>query len=360
MQAAAQPGERAPPRRRGAAGVWDGWLRYFWRPVAGCGAVLVVVAAALLNAQSVERAKLADNFNLRTTNIGQLLEAYLANQQSLIVARAQDLLAARSVTRQQLKLAATGLGYQAAGVLDTNGRLLVIQPYAPSLIGTNFAARYENVRIAVQENRPGVTQAAISPVLRVPGVGIAVPYRTPYGRRIFGSTITLQGPTLNTVVRQANAPGGASVYLIDRNGNLIAATAALGATITPLSKQAPALARRWVTHPAGSYERGGQQYRYASTPVAGTGMAGDQHRGEQPSLCAARRRATATSWTLVGLLVAAVLVATMLGLGARRRAEAKAQLVAANAELEQRVNERTRTATRVQRRTRGVRVLGLA
>jgi light-regulated signal transduction histidine kinase (bacteriophytochrome) len=36
-----------------------------------------------------------------------------------------------------------------------------------------------------------------------------------------------------------------------------------------------------------------------------------------------------------------VLVATMLGLGARRRAEAKAQLVAANAELEQRVNERT-------------------
>lgn len=107
-QAAPEPGERAPPRRRGAAGVWDGWLRYFWRPVAGCGAVLIVVAAALLNAQSVERAKLTDNFNLRTTNVGQLLEAYLANQESVIVARAEDMLAARSVTRQQLKLAATG------------------------------------------------------------------------------------------------------------------------------------------------------------------------------------------------------------------------------------------------------------
>jgi signal transduction histidine kinase len=341
-QAAPEPGERAPPRRRGAAGVWDGWLRYFWRPVAGCGAVFIVVAAALLNAQSVERAKLADNFNLRTTNIGQLLEAYLANQESVIVARAEDMLAARSVTRQQLKLAATGLGYQAAGVLDTNGRVLVIQPFAPSLIGRNFAARYENVRIAVQENRPGVTQAAISPVLRVPGVGIAVPYRTAYGRRIFGSTITLQGPTLNTVVRQANAPGGGSVYLIDRNGNLIAATAPLGATITPLSKLASALARRLVTHPAGGYERGGQEYRYASTPVAGTG-------GWRVISAVASSRlfapldagATATYWTLVGLLVAAVLVAMMLGLGARRRAEAKARLVAANAELEQRVNERT-------------------
>jgi signal transduction histidine kinase/ActR/RegA family two-component response regulator len=300
-----------------------------------CGVFAGVVTLALVRGDASDRRKLNDEFRLRTLSAGSLVESYVGTQESLMIARAEDLLSGRTITRHDLQLALSGLGYQGGASFDGSGRVLVNQPYTPSLIGRNFSSSLEHVHIAVQQNRPGVSQALISPGMKIPVAGIAVPYRTGYGRRIFTGAFALQGPTLNSLTRQEMGPGSTTAYLIDRHGNLIASTVALGAAITPLSERAPGLARALARNPDGTYQTAGQQYRYASAAIGGTGGWRLVTGVRSADLYAPLSSGESTDrWLIVATIIIALAAAAAFGVNERRRKLVGQTVLALNAELE--------------------------
>ena len=124
-----------------------------------------MLVIALTQSNVKDRARLANEFSLRTAVSGRLVESYLSSQQALMVARAEDLLSGPTITPENLKLALSGLGYQAGGALDGRGRALITQPYSAAVIGQDYSTQPEDTRIAVQQDRPGVSQALIVVVL---------------------------------------------------------------------------------------------------------------------------------------------------------------------------------------------------
>ena len=151
--------ERSTPRRGRLAYPWERWLRYFWLPLVICGAFVALLVIALTQSNVKDRARLADEFSLRTAVSGRLVESYLSSEQALMVARAEDLLSGPTITPENLKLALSGLGYQPGGALDGRGRVLVTQLYTTAVVGQDYSRHPENTRIAVQQDRPGVSQA---------------------------------------------------------------------------------------------------------------------------------------------------------------------------------------------------------
>ena len=110
--------ERSTPRRGRLAYAWERWLRYFWLPLVICGAFVAVLVIALTQSNVKDRAKLADEFSLRTAVSGRLVESYLSGQQALMVARAEGLLSGPTITPENLKLALVGArlsGWWSAG-----------------------------------------------------------------------------------------------------------------------------------------------------------------------------------------------------------------------------------------------------
>ena len=308
-----------------------------------------MLVIALTQSNVKDRAKLADEFSLRTAVSGRLVESYLSGQQALMVARAEGLLSGPTITPENLKLALAGLGYQAGGALDGRGRALITQPYARAVIGQDYSTHPENTRIAVQQDRPGVSQALIVVVLKAPGVAMSVPYRTAHGRRIFSGVFALHGPTLNRLTRQVVGPERAEVDLIDRHGIVIASTIPATGALTSLSRREPALARGLARRSTGSYQIDGRGYRYASTPIAGTGgwrlvssvaeasLYGPLSAGE-----------SADRWLVFGSVLVGLVAAVTFALITRRRKLAEAAVYELNQQLEGRARELQAVAEEVR------------
>ncbi len=332
--------ERSAPRRGRLAYAWERWLRYFWLPVVICGAFVALLVIALTQSNVKDRARLADEFSLRTAVSGRLVESYLRGEQALMVARAEDLLSGPTITPEDLKLALSGLGYQAGGALDGRGRALVTQPYTTAVIGQDYSRHPENTRIAVQQDRPGVSQALIVDLLKAPGVAMSVPYRAQHGRRIFNGVFALQGPTLSRLTRQVVGPERAVVDLIDRHGIVIASTIPATGALTSLSRREPALARGLARRSTGSFRTDGRRYQYASAPIAGTGgwrlvssvaeatLYGPLSAGE-----------SADRWLIVGSVLVGLVAAVTFALITRRRKLAEAGVYELNQQLERRARE---------------------
>ena len=332
--------ERSTPRRGRLAYGWERWLRYFWLPLVICGAFVALLVIALTQSNVKDRARLADEFSLRTAVSGRLVESYLSSEQALMVARAEDLLSGSTITPENLKLALSGLGYQAGGALDGRGRALITQPYTTAVIGQDYSRHPENTRIAVQQDRPGVSQALIVELLKAPGVAMSVPYRAQHGRRIFNGVFALQGPTLSRLTRQVVGPERAVVDLIDRHGIVIASTIPAAGALPSLSRREPALARGLARGSTGSYQTDGRRYRYAWTPIAGTGgwrlvssvaeatLYGPLSAGE-----------SADRWLIVGSVLVGLVAAVTFALITRRRKLAEAAVHELNQQLERRACE---------------------
>lgn len=298
-----------------------------------------MLVIALTQSNVKDRAKLADEFSLRTGVSGRLVESYLSGQQALMVARAEGLLSGPTITPENLRLALAGLGYQAGGALDGRGRALITQPYSAAVVGQDYSTHPENTRIAVQQDLPGVSQALIVVVLKAPGVAMSVPYRTAHGRRIFNGVFALQGPTLTRLTRQVVGPERAVVYLIDRHGIVIASTIPASGALTSLSGRAPALARGLARRSTGSYQIDGRGYRYASTTIAGTGGWRLVSSVAEAGLYGPLGGESADRWLVFGSVLVGLVAAVTFALITRRRELAEAAVYELNQQLEGRARE---------------------
>ncbi|HLL67332.1 MAG TPA: PAS domain S-box protein [Micromonosporaceae bacterium] len=244
-----------------------GWGRYLIIPGLVWLVVMALLTAGLIGSQVRSERELQRRFQLRVS----IAAGFAANHAADLLQRervqAERFLSGQTVTGQRLTEIAAPFGYAAAVLLDDKGRLLQVVPPNPQLIGTDLTVRYEHLRTAVRDGVPVVSQVVPSVTDGTPVAAFAVPFDTPYGRRVFSGGLQVQESPLGSYLGHAIALPTSRAYLLDPDGRIVASdrsrTGSLDVSNGPL---AAALARGG----SGTYSSGGQEWFFGADPVAGT------------------------------------------------------------------------------------------
>ena len=233
--------------------------------------VLVGLFAGVLAwAERSSRRELEQRFALRGVIAARFTESYIDELVDREQQQARDFLSSGTVDEESFQRAVAAFGYDAAVLLDGDGRLLRVTPPKPSLIGQNLAQKYQHLRQAGQ-GQVTVSKAVLSAARRTPVVAVAVPFPTPYGRRVFSGGYELAQTPIAAYLKNASPIGSSELYLVDPAGIVVASNRPLPASLVGLRSQNPALAGAMARQPSGSYHVSSRRsYFFVSEPVAGT------------------------------------------------------------------------------------------
>ena len=214
---------------------------------------LAAIGAGLAASQSQAQQQLNQAFSTRADIAGQLAASYVSDVFSREVSVAADQLAGPTVDDAIVRAVAQSFGFTAAVVLDANGAALDVVPATPGRLGTNLAALYAHLRSA-EGGVPTVSHVVASFAEGRPVVAFAVPYSTPYGRRVFSGGFDVNATPLATYLDNSVPLSDAEVYLVDQQtGTVVADTPDPTANATPLAAQDPALAEAAAGAGAGNF-----------------------------------------------------------------------------------------------------------
>ncbi len=245
---------RAPEQSRSGVGK-------VWVPAAIAVTLLVAVVGALIvHSHSQSRGAIEQRYTLRSALASRFVTSYIADFEAREADDATKLLAGRRVDAQRFALVSRAFGFGAAVLLDAHGRVLQTIPARKALLGTRLDLRYSHLRAAVAGRR-AVSNVVPSAVRGVPIVALAIPFETPFGRRVFSGGAPISHTPIASFLDDALPFKGARAYLIDAHGTVVASG---GST-------AQALALPPRTHGRqGFVSVGGTRYRFSSQPVART------------------------------------------------------------------------------------------
>ena len=159
-----------------------------------------------------------------------------------------------------------GFGFAVAGLYDAQGRLLVIWPPSPELIGEPFADRYAHVATAL-DGGFGVSGVVASGATSSAVVAVAVPFETPSGRRVFSGAVRPDTGSLR-IYFDTVIPLGGRTYLVDQKGNIVVTGKSGDVAKLPPMLTAGGILR--LDRGAGTYESGDRSFIYVHERVSGT------------------------------------------------------------------------------------------
>ncbi|HYP24248.1 MAG TPA: EAL domain-containing protein [Actinomycetota bacterium] len=296
MNARERGGRRRWPGRGGLAITLPALI------VTGC----VAGAGVMLHAnRDGARSGLERRFRERAVLASEFLGTYVVEQATAEKEAAGDLLAERGVSQAQLTAAVERLGVEAAVVLDAEGTLLAVHPPKPEILGSDLAAEYDHLAGAVA-GRTSVSDVVPSAAEGIPIVGIATPYETRHGSRVFSGAFDVSTTPLKPYLESLIPIEDGSALLVDGTGKVVAA-----------SEPGRDAIRSWST---GYVEEGGTERYVAAADVAGTNwtLLASAPRAE---LLQPLEKGDQLAWVLLaGLALTGLLVVVLLvGLRARRR-----------------------------------------
>jgi diguanylate cyclase (GGDEF)-like protein/PAS domain S-box-containing protein len=223
----------------------------------------------LVWAERSSRRELEQRFALRGVIAARFTEAYIDELADREQQQARDFLSSGTVDEKSFQRSVAAFGYQAAVLLDSDGRVLRVAPPKPSLIGQNLAEQYLHLRQAGQ-GQVAVSKAVLSAARRTPVVAIAVPFSTPYGRRVFSGGYEIAQTPVAAYLKNASPIPSSELYLVDQAGVVVASNRPLPESLVELKTQNPALAGAMARQPGGSYQASSQRAYFVSESVAGT------------------------------------------------------------------------------------------
>ena len=224
---------------------------------------LGLVAFEIYDTQGDGRRQLEQRFAIRADLASRFVETYAAEILTRERAQATTQLAKPRVAEADFKALVAGGGYQAAVLLDAQGRLLQVVPAKPALIGKQVGSKYPHLRSALKGN------AAVSPVVPsaangAPVVGFATPFDTPQGRRVLSGAFDIRQSPLANYLPSVTPIRPSVVDLIDADGTVIASSRGTqGKSLPPVKLAAGQALDRSATYR-------GREYRISERPVAGT------------------------------------------------------------------------------------------
>jgi hypothetical protein len=324
--------KRAAKSPRGAAAAAATASRTkVWLAWGGALIALAAVATGLAVSQAQAEQQLNLTFQTRADIARQFVASYVNDVFTREESVASQQLSGPTIGDAQFAAVAQSFGFTAAVVLDDRGNALDILPAAPATIGTNLAAKYAHLRGA-ERGTPTVSHVVPSAALGRPVVAFAVPYSTPYGRRVFSGGFDVNATPVANYLHNSLPQAGAAIYLVDNKSGVVVADQA-GATpnAAPLSIQAPGLAAATSHGPDGSFtDPRGNRY-FVQRDVLNAPWRVVLSVPDATLYAALNGPARWVPWgMLVVLGVGAVLFGRMLG----RLHQSRRALVVANADLD--------------------------
>ena len=231
--------------------------------------MLAVGTGLLLLGQAQGRHALEDRFALRAALGATFVTAFAADIIDREETIGSELLGADVVDADDFDRVVQTFGFEAAVLLDSDGRLLHAAPAAPHLVGTDLARKYEHLRLAVA-GVPAVSNAVASAAESRPIVGFAAPFETAQGRRVLSGGYYLGNTPLSAYLNGAIPFATASAYLVDGNGVIIETNSGVDAMLTPLASADPALAAAIAERSTGTYRQGSSDRRFVVAAIDAT------------------------------------------------------------------------------------------
>jgi diguanylate cyclase (GGDEF)-like protein len=190
-------------------------------------ALLVPLTTSLLRQPERARAELRSRWTSRTASAGTFVSAWLDDVAERESSQAARLLADPTPDAEQFDDLVHFFGFQAAVLIDGNGRLLQIAPNKPELLGTDVAARYDHLRQALA-GKVGVSAVVPSAAENQPVAAVAVPFDTAAGRRVFSGAYKVGEGPIGAFLASASPLTGNRFWLVDQRGEVVTGTSKVG------------------------------------------------------------------------------------------------------------------------------------
>lgn len=232
----------------------------------GLAAVLGVIAVGIAVTHAQSRNQILANFSARGKTSADFVSTYLSQQAARERQSAKVFLSGRKRLALEFDRTSADFGSEVAGLFDRSGRAIETLPHDTAILGTEVASKYSHLREA-ESGHTAVSGVVLSAVRHEPVVAIAVPFQTPYGRRVFSPAYPVAGSVLTIFVNNALAQKHHRALLIDASGMIIAASPR--ATTTTLHGTDPELAAAVAHRSYGEVKLDGQTTTFVVAPVAG-------------------------------------------------------------------------------------------
>ena len=183
--------------------------------IVGCFGVLLRATQ-----HDAERA-LDDRFGTRSTLTAGFARDYVTDLAARERSQAERLLAGTNVDATTFEQVVKAFDFEAAVLLDNQGRLLQVWPPKPSILGTDMTARYDHLRRAVS-GEIGVSEVVPSAADAVAVTAVAVPFDSAAGRRVLSGAFAPAHEPLGAYLRSVVPISGGTATLIDRSGHTLA------------------------------------------------------------------------------------------------------------------------------------------
>ena len=174
--------------------------------------------------QAEQRRSLEARFDSRQATAARFIEAYVSE-----VFDREILLAVRTfagpIIGDAFARTASDQGFDAAVLLDADGRLLASKPVNSAALGRDLTGDYAHLRSAVG-GAPAVSGVVPSAIRGEPVVGFAVPFQTSTGRRVFSGAYAVEDTPIAPFVRNALPFRSGQVLVVDQAGRIVAGSGA--------------------------------------------------------------------------------------------------------------------------------------
>ena len=204
----------------------------------------------------------------RVSTGAQFVTAYVEDIISHERRTAEAYLTGADITDKFTQVVRVG-AYDAAVLLDADGRALAVEPKAPAVIGTAIAQKYPHLSGAVA-GRPTVSPVVASAAEGIPVVGFAVPFETPSGRRVFSGALHVGDGTLADFLARSTPFSDATTVLVDANGNIVADPKGVDRKLTAFADAYPPLAAVATQKGSGRESIDGTEKFWVAHEVEGT------------------------------------------------------------------------------------------
>ena len=229
---------------------------------------LLVTCLTLINVQQREaRDDLRDRFGARSALAASFVTEYVNDLAERETAHAVRELTSTDDQRHGFEELVETFDFDAAVMLDAEGRLLQVWPRRPDIIGTRLTQTYTHLKAAA-EGEVGVSNVVPSAAEAHPVVGIAVPIETTDGTFVVSGAFVADDTPLGAYFDAAVPTSGGRAYLVDSDDQLI-----VSGVSTTLHGSSIALTRAAIAGldpGVGELTTKGTAMTYARTSVSGT------------------------------------------------------------------------------------------
>ena len=192
--------------------------------IAGAGSIvslLFVSAVSISHDAQVGHQVLTERFQSRAALTASFVSGNVEDLAKREQVQAARLMSEPDVSAEVFEQVVLGFGFDAAVLLDSQGRALRVWPAKPDVIGDQLADQYPHLATALQ-GRIGVSGVAHSAAMAEPVIAVAVPFETSSGRRVFSGAFALSTGSLGNYFDTIVSLTGRR-YLIDDQGEIVVA-----------------------------------------------------------------------------------------------------------------------------------------